>query len=90
MHRLVRKRLALPFLPVEKTKAVTGLQAFTQYLNNTWISSSKWHPSSQSIVQQFVITNNETEESPSNVLYTPNANMADLSAGLGLVVGKQG
>lgn len=70
-HCLIRKLLALPFLPAEEipaafhrleTKAVTEpLQAFMQYINNTWISSTMWHPSSWSIFQQSVRTNNDTE-----------------------------
>lgn len=67
----MRKLLALPYLPAEEipaafhwleTKAVTEtLQAFTQYINNTWISSTMWHPSSWSLFQQSVRTNNDTE-----------------------------
>ena len=37
------------------------LQAFTQYINNTWISSTMWHPSPWSIFKQSVRTNNDTE-----------------------------
>ena len=54
-HDLVRKLLALPFLPADEipnafhrleAKAATEpLQALAQYINNTWISSTTWHPS---------------------------------------------
>ena len=70
-HDLVRKLLALPFLPADEipnafhrleTKATTEpLQALAQYINNTWISSTTWHPSCWSVFQQSVRTNNDTE-----------------------------
>ena len=70
-HDLVRKLLALPFLPADEipnafhsleTKAPTEpLQALAQYINNTWISSTTWHPSCWSVFQQSVRTNNDTE-----------------------------
>ena len=70
-HNLVRKLLALPFLPADEipnafhrleAKAATEpLQALAQYINNTWISSTTWHPSCWSVFQQSVRTNNDTE-----------------------------
>ena len=70
-HNLVRKLLALPFLPADEipkafhrleAKAATApLQALAQYINNTWISSTTWHPSCWSVFQQSVRTNNDTE-----------------------------
>ena len=70
-HDLVRKLLALPFLPADEipnafqrleAKAATEpLQALAQYINNTWISSTTWHPSCWSVFQQSVRTNNDTE-----------------------------
>lgn len=70
-HDLVRKLLALPFLPADEipnafhrleAKATTEpLQALAQYINNTWISSTTWHPSCWSVFQQSVRTNNDTE-----------------------------
>lgn len=45
-----------------ETKATTEpLQALAQYINNTWISSTTWHPSCWSVFQQSVRTNNDTE-----------------------------
>ena len=68
-HNLVRKLLALPFLPADEipnafhrleAKAATEpLQALAQYINNTWISSTTWHPSCWSVFQQSVRTNND-------------------------------
>ena len=70
-HNLVRKLLALPFLPADKipntfhrleAKAATEpLQALAQYINNIWISSKTWHPSCWSVFQKSVRTNNDTE-----------------------------
>ncbi|XP_044163839.1 uncharacterized protein LOC122948212 [Acropora millepora] len=70
-HDLVRKLLALPFLPadeipnafhrLEAIATTEPLQALAQYINNTWISSTTWQPSCWSVFQQSVRTNNDTE-----------------------------
>ena len=70
-HNLIRKLLALPFLPAEEIPnafhrleancATEALQTLAQYINNTWISSTTWHPSCWSVFQQSVSTNNDTE-----------------------------
>ena len=70
--RAKQQLLALTFPPADEipnafhrleAKAATEpSQALAQYINNTWISSTMWHPSCWSVFQQSVRTNNDSEE----------------------------
>jgi hypothetical protein len=73
VHTLIRKLLALPFMPGQhisrafnrlrqradtSSKPVADL--FT-YINDQWIESSLWSPEEWSVYRQPVRTNNDTE-----------------------------
>ena len=61
--------MALPFLPeieimfhrLERQATTTKLQSFVRYVSETWINGSTWPPSSWSVFNQAVCTNNDIE-----------------------------
>ena len=71
VYKFVRKLFALPFLPTEHVvptfrslqEQASGrqLSALTDYIEETWISSSVWEVSSWSVYGQPIRTNNDCE-----------------------------
>jgi len=70
VHRFIRKILALPFLPavhiapsfaVLQGQASAEMQPLTSYVENTWVTSTVWPPTSWSVYGQCVRTNNDVE-----------------------------
>ncbi|KAL9984046.1 hypothetical protein ACROYT_G006302 [Oculina patagonica] len=70
-HDLIRKMMALPFLPAKiikqsfqklKRKATSdALKKFAKYVEKTWIKSTTWPPKSWSVYMQSIRTNNDVE-----------------------------
>ena len=70
-HRLIRKLLALPFLPDKEipaafiqlrgTATTDSLKKLVRYLKSTWIESSIFPPKAWSVYGQAVRTNNNLE-----------------------------
>ena len=65
--------MALPFIPAEEIPemfqqlerqvgaAGDRLQAFTEYVRDTWVDSTMWPPSTWSVFLQAIRTNNDVE-----------------------------
>ena len=70
-YSIIRKVMALPFLPEEditpvfkqlQQKATTpSLQQFLSYVEDTWIRSTTWPPTAWSVYRQSIHTNNDVE-----------------------------
>lgn len=70
-YKYLRRVMALPFLPEEEIipifdrlsrQATTAqLQCIIDYISRTWIHSSTWPPSSWSVFNQSIRTNNDIE-----------------------------
>ena len=70
-HQFIRRLMALPYLPPERIPAVfeilkaetdePKLQEFLKYIEDNWINSRVWPPSTWSVFMQRVRTNNNTE-----------------------------
>ncbi|XP_006820186.1 uncharacterized protein LOC102808349 [Saccoglossus kowalevskii] len=70
VHDYIRELMALPFLPEEHIKAsfnilaekaTPGLQDLLDYIRSTWLDSSVWPPSTWSVYNKSVHTNNDVE-----------------------------
>ncbi|KAH3774036.1 hypothetical protein DPMN_175407 [Dreissena polymorpha] len=73
VHDLIRKLLALPFLPgphiprafdclLDKAEGNTAqMRPLFEYVENQWIESTLWSESEWSVYKQTVRTNNDTE-----------------------------
>ena len=70
-HDVLRKLMALPFLPAEKIKlrflrlqekaTTEALKTFTAYIQKTWITGDTFPPTTWSVYMQAVRTNNDLE-----------------------------
>ena len=68
---LIRRLMALPFLPSEhiapvfqrlRTKAGTQpLQELVEYIRSTWVESDQWPPAAWTVFRQSIRTNNDVE-----------------------------
>ena len=69
--KFIRKCMALPFLPateiepqflqLQEQATTMQLVEFVNYIDNTWVKSSTWPPTSWSIYGMPVRTNNDVE-----------------------------
>ena len=70
-RKLLRKMLALPYLPAEHMEGAfrrlreqcttEALQQVATYMDSTWFQSTVWEPPSWSVFQRSIRTNNDVE-----------------------------